>query len=470
MWKEVIFYREKYHVLQRQHQEVLQAHSACASGPPEQPYIHLLQELEKLQDMYRHILGQNTTLKFEVQRLMQQCVNAGLIPPPKNYIVTPIPALQPVRKLLCPIIVLQFTLAIFSRQCNQELYGGSPSPQLATNKFKSRSSTARCVPHIQDPTLISFSHLQKAAHPGPVARQFASSPSNPYTTNHVVANTPAIVAGPIQAYNYHRAQFPQSQQPAAQLMPPPRPPGQFFSSQQIPATRPRQIVDLTNSDDERVPKRPRMASDPNVYTQNSPGPVTHLRHQAYAQMPAPAPYQVLQERNLHPRAQMAAVDHMQTQFSQQYHSQRPGPTNSYQQFSPPPPPTNAGHYRVTGEQGATQIPSNLPNGQVQGFGQPGQAYTDLPHSANIASPTSDAGTTHTETPAERSTGTPVGSTAATAPLDSSRVTKNGHMHGGELPLLTEEQSRHMRSEVADSMFTEPQEGEQTQARTCMLCK
>ena len=106
MWKEVIYYREKYHSLQRQHQETLQAHSACATGPPEQSYIHLLQELEKLQDMYRHILGQNTTLKFEVQRLMQQCVNAGLIPVPQSYGVTPLPALQPVRNTLCRSTVL----------------------------------------------------------------------------------------------------------------------------------------------------------------------------------------------------------------------------------------------------------------------------------------------------------------------------------------------------------------------------
>jgi hypothetical protein len=95
MWKEVIFYREKHHILQRQHQEVLRSHSTCANGPPEQPFIHLVQDLEKMQDMYRHVLAQNTTLKFEVQRLMQQCVNAGLIPPPQNYIVTPIPAVQP---------------------------------------------------------------------------------------------------------------------------------------------------------------------------------------------------------------------------------------------------------------------------------------------------------------------------------------------------------------------------------------
>lgn len=101
MWKEVVYYREKYHILQAQHQDTLRAHATCATGPPEQPYFHLLQELEKLQDMYRHILGQNTTLKFEVQRLMQQCVNAGLIPPPQNYLVTPLPALQPVRNLTC---------------------------------------------------------------------------------------------------------------------------------------------------------------------------------------------------------------------------------------------------------------------------------------------------------------------------------------------------------------------------------
>lgn len=101
MWKEVIYYREKYHVLQRQHQEVLRSHVGCATGPPEQPYFQLLQELERLQDMYRHMLGQNTTLKFEVQRLMQQCVNAGLIPVPQSYGVTPLPAFQPVRDVLC---------------------------------------------------------------------------------------------------------------------------------------------------------------------------------------------------------------------------------------------------------------------------------------------------------------------------------------------------------------------------------
>lgn len=106
MWQDVTFQRERYQVLERQYQGVLRAHSACATGSPGQSYAHLLQDLEKLQDMYRYILGQNTTLKFEVQRLMQRCVNAGLIPPPQNYIVTPIPALQPVRRPLSRTVVL----------------------------------------------------------------------------------------------------------------------------------------------------------------------------------------------------------------------------------------------------------------------------------------------------------------------------------------------------------------------------
>jgi len=121
MWREVIYYREKYHVLQRQHQEVLRAHSACATGPPEQPYIHLLQELEKLQDMYRHILGQNTTLKFEVQRLMQQCVNGGVIPLPQNYSVTPLPALQPVRNILFHNTILDSHLISAACRCKAGL-------------------------------------------------------------------------------------------------------------------------------------------------------------------------------------------------------------------------------------------------------------------------------------------------------------------------------------------------------------
>jgi len=117
----MVYYRERYQTLHRQHQELLRSHSACASGPPEQPYIHLLHELEKMQDMYRHILGQNATLKFEVQRLMQQCVNSGLIPPPQNYAVTPVPALQPVRGLLCCATVLDSHSSLLACHCTAGL-------------------------------------------------------------------------------------------------------------------------------------------------------------------------------------------------------------------------------------------------------------------------------------------------------------------------------------------------------------
>jgi hypothetical protein len=37
-------------------------------------------------------------------------------------------------------------------------------------------------------------------------------------------------------------------------------------------------------------------------------------------------------------------------------------------------------------------------------------------------------------------------------------------------MLTEEQASQMYSDVADSMFSEPNEGDETQARTCMLCE
>lgn len=282
-------------------------------------------------------------------------------------------------------------------------------------------------------------------------------------------------------------------------MPPPQPQGQpSVSQRQISAIRPRQTIDLTDSDDERAPKRPRMASDPGVYIQNSPGQAIHLQHQVYAQMPAPAPYQILQQRNLQSRAQAAHLDNMQTQLTQQHYSQRPGPTNPYQQ-APPPISSHNGQYRAntrsnvptpptpgpllmsaygaaTSERGATRIQDQPPNGQVRAIGQPRQVYTDPAYPANVASPAADVSTNHAETSTERSTGTPAGSMPATGPLDSlpvsPRAMSNGHMHGGESPLpsLTEEQTGQMRWEVADSMFTEPREGDGTQARTCLLCE
>lgn len=284
-------------------------------------------------------------------------------------------------------------------------------------------------------------------------------------------------------------------------MPPPQQQGQPSALQQhIPAVRPRQVIDLTNSDDERVPKRPRMASDPNIYTQHSAGPVTHFQHQMYDQAPAPAPFQVLQQRNLQ-RSQMPPMDRTQVQLSQQYFSQRSetGPTHQYQQIPQPPSPAFVGQYGVNalpnvptpptsappvmeayvtimGEQGARQIQGQLPSGQMRAISRPRQAHTDPACSPNVPSPTASAGANHTGTPTKRPTGTPVPSTSATAPTDSRLVSPqmpaNGHMHGGELrfPQLTDEQTSQMRSEVADSMFTELMEGEGIQGRTCMLCE
>lgn len=287
-------------------------------------------------------------------------------------------------------------------------------------------------------------------------------------------------------------------------MPPPQQQGRSPAPQQhIPATRTRPVVDLTNAEDERVPKRPRMASDPNIYTQHSGGSATYLQHQMHAQMPAPAPYQVLQQRNQQARSQVAPADRMQAQIAQQYYSQRSGmsPSNLYQQVSPPTPSTYFTRYGtgalpsvpapptssvppvmdsygvVTGEQGASQTQGQLPNGQMQEFGRLRQAYTDSAYPADIPSSSPGAGANHAGTPTERSAGTSAGPlTPAVPPSDSLRISPrvitNGHMHGGEpsLPQLTEEQTSQMYSEVADSMFTEPNEGDETQARTCMLCE
>lgn len=249
---------------------------------------------------------------------------------------------------------------------------------------------------------------------------------------------------------------------------------------QTSATRPRPVIDLTNSDDERVPKRPRMASDPNVYTQRSPRSTNYLQHQMYAQMPAPAPHQIIQQRS-----QMVPMDHMQNQPVQQYYTQRSGtaPINPYQYAPPSAPPFYVGpngatflpntpappisappvmdiHGAVAGEQDTTQI-----RDQMQANGQPVQVHPDRTHPTNLA-----------EVPTKRSTGIPSRSTSAAPPPGSvpvsPRATMSGRTHGGELilPQLTEEQTEQMRSELADSMFTEAKEGDETQARTCVFCE
>ena len=321
-----------------------------------------------------------------------------------------------------------------------------------------------------------------------------------------------IVAGPTQAYNYHRTQFPQPQQVPAQMMPPPQQPQQTLpqqaqpsvSQQHTPAIRPRPVIDLTASDDERIPKRPRMASDPNVYSQLSPG--LSGRPQYYVQAPIQTPYQP-QQRNPEPRPQMVPTDRTQGQPIQTHYPQRsmtapnsylhvlsptspPPRANSFSSVPTPPtsaPPVMDAYRALAAYQIAGQTQGNLPvaQGQVQGVSQPQQQVDTgpaLPVSVASQNPSgADAGpnvatvATPVEAPAEQSTGTPLASTPAAPPPDSVPVSPqvmSGQVQGGEssLPPLTEEQTSQMRSELADSMFTEPEEGDEMQARVCEFCE
>lgn len=342
--------------------------------------------------------------------------------------------------------------------------------------------------------LSAVNASSKETQPGQAPWQFVPPPPNQYAPAPPAAGNPTVVAGPIQAYNYHRTQLPQV---AAHSMPPPQPPQQqappqqgqpSVPQQQTSAIRPRPVIDLTNSDDERVHKRPRMASDPNVYTRRPPGSANHLQHQMYAQMPALTPYQIMQQGIAQQRSQVVPNDHVQNQHVQQYYPQGSytAPTNSYQYGPPHTSPTHVGPYGETSipnvptpsisappvmdtyrtEQGTMQIRDQPPYARGQVYNQPRQVHPDPTHPGNPA-----------ETPAERPTGTPSGSTPAAPPPDSvpaspHEATMNGQTHGGQatLPPLTEEQVKQMRSELSDSMFTEPKEGDETQARVCVLCQ
>ena len=254
-----------------------------------------------------------------------------------------------------------------------------------------------------------------------------------------------------------------------------------------------------------------MASDPNVHMQHSAGLASHLQHQVHAQMPARAAYQTAQHRRPQPRPQVVPMDYTQDQPMQQYYSQRSvtSPTNLYQHDPPPTSPTYTGPYGanslpnvpgpptsvppvmgvygvVMDEENVTQTWGQLPgaNGRMQGIGQPQRAHTDPAHPANVTfqtASTADAGTNMVttakpaETPAERSTGTPLESTPAAPPPDSvpvsPQVVTNGQTQGGVLSLpLTDEQAKRMRSELADSMFTEPGEDDERQMRICLFCE
>lgn len=372
-------------------------------------------------------------------------------------------------------------------------------------------------PRSLPPLFVCSCSLKGGIQPGPAVRQFVSPPSNLYAPSRPVVNNSMIIAGPAQAYNYHRAQFPQAQQVSGQLMPPPQPQLQQTFPQQGPpsvlqqqtlAVRPRAAIDLTISDHERVPKRPRMGSDPDVSTQHPAGLLDRPRYSAYAQVSFQTPYQTVQQRNPQSRAQIAPVDHAQNRAIQPYYPQRsvtaPNPYQHAQSPTSPRPGANSlpntptlpisaasvmdAYRAVADELGARRTNGQLPNshGQIRGVSRPQQLDTGpaQPASAAPQNPSAaNAGThaatpvnpTSVETPAERSTGTPLTSTP-TAPLPGSvpaspQVT-SGQVQGGEssLPPLTEEQTEQMRSEVADSMFTEPKEGDETQARVCVLCE
>jgi len=275
--------------------------------------------------------------------------------------------------------------------------------------------------------------------------------------------------------------------------------------QHTPAIRPRPVVDLTHSDDERVPKRPRMTSDPNVYTQHSTGLPNRPQYPAYGQASFQTPHQI-QQRNPQPRPQVDPTGHTQNQSTQPPNQQRSMTApNPYQHVlsptspsprasslsSVPTPPTSAppvmDAYRViVGELTAAQTQGKLPDGygQMQGVSQSRQMDTGPAHPASVASQNpsvADAGTNvvttvnPVEAPAERSMGTPLASTPSAPPPGSVPVSPqvmSGQVQGGEssLPPLTEEQTRQMCSELADSMFTEPEEGDEMQARACLFCE
>lgn len=271
-------------------------------------------------------------------------------------------------------------------------------------------------------------------------------------------------------------------------MPPPQ--QQSPPQPQTSTARPRLVIDLTNSNEERAPKRPRIASDPNVYSQPSPGSATYFQHQMRLQTPSPAPHQVVQQRNGQQRPQLAATDHVQNQPTQQYHpyAQRFGtaPANLYQygpsSASPlyvgpqgatnlqnipiPPmsaPPVTGVDRTVTGEQSITYFQGQPPDaqGQVQGDEQSQQVHAHSTRPINFP-----------ETSAERSSGISPGAPLPGSNSVSPQAMMNVQVYNreGSPPPLTEGQIKQMRSELADAMFTEPEQDDEMQARTCVLCQ
>jgi len=82
-WKRTVDLREKNHFLRQHNAELKAKYEAHVAGlPNERAYATLLSELEKFQGLYRQAIAENTTLRFEVQRLTDQCTKHGLYTKP----------------------------------------------------------------------------------------------------------------------------------------------------------------------------------------------------------------------------------------------------------------------------------------------------------------------------------------------------------------------------------------------------
>jgi regulator of replication initiation timing len=78
-WRHTVDLRERNHLLHMQQAELRKKYEAHVAGlPNEQAYRQLLADLEHVQGQYRQAVSENTTLRFEVQRLTDQCIKHGL--------------------------------------------------------------------------------------------------------------------------------------------------------------------------------------------------------------------------------------------------------------------------------------------------------------------------------------------------------------------------------------------------------
>jgi hypothetical protein len=78
-WRKTVTLHEENHHLTKQYMDLKSLYEATVTGLPiEQAYKKLLNETEQVHKLYRQAIGETTTLKFEVQRLTDQCIKHGL--------------------------------------------------------------------------------------------------------------------------------------------------------------------------------------------------------------------------------------------------------------------------------------------------------------------------------------------------------------------------------------------------------